>query len=126
MKKKNKTYTVDQLNKMMRDDRPLWEIIDACSFIDICSCYEPIFYPPKEQEDEWRRMRGEYEPEPTLENTSFYVTEPDGTKFFYCGNTRTKVTEFFSPNGKTMDALIEKVVRFAAGSTVSAEISMNC
>ena len=126
MKKKNKTYTVDQLNKMMRDDRPLWEIIDACSFIDICSCYEPIFYPPKEQEDEWRRMRGEYEPEPTLENTSFYATEPDGTKYFYCGNTRTKVTEFFSPNGKTMDALIEKVVRFAAGSTVSAEISMNC
>ena len=126
MKKKNKTYTVDQLNKMMRDDRPLWEIIDACSFIDICSYYEPIFYPPKEQEDEWRRMRGEYEPEPTLENTSFYVTEPDGTKYFYCGNTRTKVTEFFSPNGKTMDALIEKVVRFAAGSTVSAEISMNC
>ena len=83
MKKKNKTYTVDQLNKMMRDDRPLWEIIDACSFIDICSCYEPIFYPPKEQEDEWRRMRGEYEPEPTLENTSFYVTEPDGTKYFF-------------------------------------------
>ena len=126
MKKKNKTYTVDQLNKMMRDDRPLWEIIEACAFIDICDCYEPIFYPPKEQEDEWRRMRGEYEPEPTLENTSFYVTEPDGTKYFYCGNTRTKVTEFFSPNGKTMDALIEKVVRFAAGSTVSAEISMNC
>ena len=125
--KKNKTYTVDQLNKMiMRDDLSLWEIIDACSFIDICSCYEPTENPPKEQEDEWRRLRGEYEPEPTLENTSFYVTEPDGTKYFYCGNTRTKVTEFFASNGKTMDALIEKVVRFAAGSTVSAEISMNC
>ncbi|MEE0109428.1 MAG: hypothetical protein UEP57_00850 [Oscillospiraceae bacterium] len=120
MKKKNKTYTVDQLNKMMRDDRPLWEIIDARSFIDICSCYEPIFYPPKEQEDEWRRMRGEYEPEPTLENTSFYVTEPDGTKYFYCGNTRTKVTEFFSPNGQTMEDLILNLVRFAAGQTVSA------
>ena len=119
--------TVDQLNKMMmRDDLSLWEIIEACAFIDICDIYEPMFNPPKEQEDEWRRMRGEYEPEPTLENTSFYVTEPDGTKYFYCGNTRTKVTEFFSPNGKTMDALIEKVVRFAAGSTVSAEISMNC
>ena len=84
--KKKKTYTVTQLNKMMmRDDLSLWEIIEACSFIDICSCYEPIFYPPKEQEDEWRRMRGEYEPEPTLENTSFYVTEPDGTKYFFCG-----------------------------------------
>ena len=65
-------------------------------------------------------MRGEYEPEPTLEKTSFYVIEPDGTKYFYCGNTRTKVTEFFSPNGQTMDKLIEKLVRFAAGNTVSA------
>ena len=121
MKKKNKTYTVTQLNKMMmRDDLPLWEIVDACSFIDICDCYEPMFYPHKEQEDEWRRMRGEYEPEPTLENTSFYVTEPDGTKYFYCGNTRTRVSEFFSHNGKTMDALIENVVRFAAGKTMSA------
>lgn len=102
------------------------EIIDACAFIDICDCYEPMFYPPKEQEDEWRRMRGEYEPEPTLENTSFYVTEPDGTKYFYCGNTRTKVTEFFSPNGLTLDKVIENLVRFAAGSTVSANNSMNC
>lgn len=80
----------------------------------------------KEQEDEWRRLRGEYEPEPTLENTSFYVTEPDGTKYFYCGNTRTKVTEFFSPNGQTLDKVIENLVRFAAGNTVSANISMNC
>lgn len=121
MKKKNKTYTVTQLNKMMmRDDLSLGEIIEACAFIDICDCYEPMFYPPKEQADEWRRMRGEYEPEPTVENTSFYVTEPDGTKYFYCGNTRTRVSEFFSPNGKTMEALIENVVRFAAGKTVSA------
>jgi len=124
--KKKKTYTVTQLNKMMLDGASLYEMIEACAFIDICDCYEPMFYPPKEQEDEWRKLRGEYEPEPTLENTSFYVTEPDGTKYFYCGNTRTKVTEFFAPGGKTMDALIENVVRFAAGSTVSAEISMNC
>ena len=34
MKKKNKTYTVTQLNKMMmRDDLSLWEIIEACAFI---------------------------------------------------------------------------------------------
>ena len=79
-----------------------------------------MFYLPKEQEDEWSRMCGEYEPEPTLENTSFYVIEPDGTKYFYCGNTRTKVTEFFSPNGKTVDALTANVVRFGAGNTVSA------
>ncbi len=124
--KKKKHFTVTQLNKMMLNGASLYEMIDACAFIDICDCYEPMFYPPKEQEIEWSKLRGEYEPEPTLENTSFYVTEPDGTKYFYCGNTRTKVTEFFTPSGKTMDKLIENVVRFAAGSTVSAEISMNC
>ena len=124
--KKKKHFTVTQLNKMMLNGASLYEMIDACAFIDICDCYEPMFYPPKEQEIEWSKLRGEYEPEPTLENTSFYVTEPDGTKYFYCGNTRTKVTEFFAPGGKTMDKLIENVVRFAAGSTVSAEISMNC
>ena len=124
--KKKKHFTVTQLNKMMLNGASLYEMIDACAFIDICDCYEPMFYPPKEQEIEWSKLRGEYEPEPTLENTSFYVTEPDGTKYFYCVNTRTKVTEFFTPSGKTMDKLIENVVRFAAGSTVSAEISMNC
>ena len=73
--KKKKTNTVPQLNKiMMRDDLSMWEIIEACAFIDICDCYEPVFNPPKEQDDEWRRMRGEYEPEPTLENTSFLYT----------------------------------------------------
>ena len=124
--KKKKITTIEELEKlMMRENLTEWELVDACSFIDI-DYYEPTFYPPKEQEDEWRRMRGEYEPEPTLENTSFYVIEPDGTKYFYCGNTRTKVTEFFSPNGQTMDKLIENLVRFAAGSTVSANISMNC
>ena len=113
--KKNKTYTADQLNEMMmRDDLTLWEIVDACSFIDICSCFDPVFYPPKEQEEEWRRMRGEYEPEPTLENTSFYVTEPDGTKYFYCGNTRIKITEYFAEKGKTVSELVEDVVRYAA------------
>ena len=124
--KKKKTYTVDQLNKIAREERTLDEMIEICSFIDIFGCHEPMEIPPKEQEDEWRRMLGEYEPEPTLENTSFYVTEPDGTKYFYCGNTRTKVTEFFSPTGLTLDKVIENLVRFAAGSTVSANISMNC
>ena len=124
--KKIKHFTVAQLNKMMQNGASLYEMIEACAFIDLCECYEPLFYPCKEQEVEWSKLRGEYEPEPTLENTSFYVTEPDGTKYFYCGNTRTKVTEFFAPGGKTMDKLIENVVRFAAGGSVSAEISMNC
>ena len=43
--------------------------------IDLCSCFEPIFDPPPEQVAAWNFS----EPEPTLENTSFYVTDPDGS-----------------------------------------------
>ena len=42
--KKKKTYTVTQLNKMMmREDLTLWEIIEACAFIDICDCYDSTY-----------------------------------------------------------------------------------
>ena len=40
-------------------------------YIDIESCFEPIFEPPLETLEEWHSW--EDEPEPTLENTSVYV-----------------------------------------------------
>ena len=72
-------------------------------YIDIESCFEPIFEPPLETLEEWRSWKDE--PEPTLENTSVYVTEPDGIQYFYCGNTRIRVSEHFSQAGKPMDKL---------------------
>ncbi len=95
---------------------------EANTYIDLCSCYEPLFYPSKEQEEIWFRMNVEYAPEPTAENTSFYAVEPDGTSYFYSGNTRTRVSEFFTSAGNTMDKLIENVVLFKAGKTAAAEI----
>ena len=79
-------------------------------YIDIESCFEPIFEPPLETLEEWRSW--EDEPEPTLENTSVYVTEPDGIQYFYCGNTRIRVSEHFSQAGKPMDKLIENVIQY--------------
>ena len=44
-------------------------------YIDIESCFDPVFEPPAELLEEWsRRYEG---PEPTLENTSFYVVGPE-------------------------------------------------
>ena len=79
------------------------------------SCFEPIFEPPLETLEAWRYQ--EDEPEPTLENTSLYVTELDGTQYFYCGNTRIRVSEHFSQAGKPMDTLIENVIQYVAGQT---------
>ena len=76
--------------------------------VDLCSCYEPCFEPPAEQLAEWNG-----EPEPTLENTSFYATDSDGTEYFYCGGTRIKIREHFTPRGKEMEHAIQFAARLA-------------
>ena len=78
--------------------------------IDLCSCFDPIFDPPPEQEAVWAFP----EPEPTLENTSFYATDPDGAEYFYCGKTRIKIKECFTSQGKEMEQLVEDALQFTA------------
>ena len=78
--------------------------------IDLCSCFEPIFDPPAEQEAAWAFL----EPEPTLENTSFYATDPGGAEYFYCGKTRIKIKEQFTSQGKEMEHLVEDAIQCAA------------
>lgn len=78
--------------------------------IDLCSCFEPIFDPPAEQEAAWAFLV----PEPTLENTSFYATDPDGAEYFYYGKTCIKIKERFTSQGKEMEYLVEDAIQFAA------------
>ena len=91
--------------------------------IDLCSCFEPIFDLPPEQEAVWNFS----EPEPTLENTSFYATDPDGAEYFYCGGTRIKIRECFTSQGKEMEHLVEDAIQSAAnlaGVTLSTVYSL--
>ena len=86
--------------------------------IDLCSCYEPTEEPPQSLLDEWKARAEAFWAEkltPTLENSSFYVREPDGTMYFYCGNTRIRVKEHFADKGKPIGTLIEDVIQYAAG-----------
>ena len=71
------------------------------------SCYEPIEMPPEGTFDTFK------EPEPTLENTSFYATEEDGKLYFYCGKTKIEVIEHFADNGKTLNTLVEDTITYA-------------
>ena len=100
------------------------EITTAYEPIDLCACFDMIHEPPAAVIRAWEKERDEHFM--ANKERGYYGTELDGTLYYYNGNTRTKVTEFFAPSGKTMDTLIENVIRFAAGGTVSAEISMNC
>ena len=67
--------------------------------------------PPKELLDQWAC---ELEPKPTLDNTTFYAVDEDGETYFYCGGSRLKVHEHFADAGKSVAALIENVIDYAA------------
>ena len=79
--------------------------------IDLCECYEPLEYLPKELLQAWKR-ENEPVPEP------FYGTELDGEKFFYIGNTRIKVSEHFAKDGKPLEDLLEDVIKYSAKSSL--------
>lgn len=50
--------TVDEINKMIMEDAPMEEINDAIGYIDICSCFDPIFEPPIDFLEECRKRVG--------------------------------------------------------------------
>jgi len=76
-------------------------------YINLCSCFDPIFYPPREVIDEWAEWNNPKTPEP------YYGTELDGTTHFYIGNTRIKVSEHFNDRGKAIGNLLEDVISFS-------------
>lgn len=78
--------------------------------INICSCFDPIFYPPRDVIDEWKQF---YELDVQRCPEPYYGTELDGTTHFYIGNTRIKVSEHFSKNDKPLERLIEDVILFS-------------
>ncbi len=84
--------------------------------IDLCACFDPIFMPPDEVLAEWekRRYADDVMQEPTLENTSCFFVEPDGSKFMMVGKMMIKISEHFSENGKDVGNLIEDVIQYSA------------
>ena len=79
--------------------------------IDLCECYEPLDFPPKEILKAWKH-ENEPLPEP------YYGIEPDGEMYFYIGNTRIKVSEHFAKDGKPLEDLLEDVINYSAKSSL--------
>ena len=48
--------TVEEINKMIMEDAPMEEINDAIGYIDIYSCFDPIFEPPIDFLEECRSI----------------------------------------------------------------------
>lgn len=47
--------TMDEINKMIMEDAPMEDIEDAIGFIDICTCFDPVYELPIDFLDECRK-----------------------------------------------------------------------
>ena len=102
------------------------EKIENYEPVDLCSCYEPIFELPDDLIVEWRKLWQEKygtELEPTPENKAFYGIELDGEMYFYFGGTRIKVTEHFSDSYRSVSNLIENVIKYTAGNSLTEKLT---
>ena len=79
--------------------------------IDLCECYEPLDFLPKEILRAWKR-ENEPKPEP------YYGAEPDGEMYFYVGDSKIKVTEHFNDKGKSIEDLLEDVIKYSVKSSL--------
>ena len=79
--------TVDEINKMIMEDAPMEEINDAIGYIDIYSCFDPIFEPPidflEECRKHWETAQSSFRKtiERKIGNTWYVIeTECDGNE----------------------------------------------
>ena len=73
---------VTKINNMMFEGAPLWDVIDACSVIDIESCFDPIFEPPLDflEECHKRQMAAQSPFHTTIERkigNTWYIVETE-------------------------------------------------
>ena len=78
---------VEEINKMIMEDAPVDEIDDAVGYIDICSCFDPIFEPPidflEECRKRWETAQSSFRKtiERKIGNTWYVIeTECDGNE----------------------------------------------
>lgn len=114
-----KIINIDEINRAMLDGEEDAVIIDLCKFIDIESCFDPIFDPPKSFLAACRKYWENFcndmmSAKPTV--PTFYARDEDGTLYFYHGKSRIRVSEHFKPQGKTYGELAAEAIRFAAGA----------
>ena len=107
----NKIYTVDQLNQMMlRDDLTDWELVDACSFIDI-NYHEPVCEPPigflEECRKRWEALKKDTQAATSVAMTAHEI-ESMGKKNPITGNVTLSADECRTLKDYAVSSFAEK------------------
>ncbi len=93
--------------------------------IDIESCFDPVFKPPKSFLDACKRYWSDFYAEVMKAKPAvpmFYAQDGDGTLYFYHGNNRIRVSEHFKPQGRTYGEIAAETIRYVAQERKSGKI----
>ena len=122
---KNTMIDYNKINDAVMKNAPLDTLIALCRDIDIESCFDPVFEPPKSFLDMCKHYWENYYAEIMKSKPSvpmFYAQGEDGTLYFYHGNNRVRVSERFKPQGRTYGEIAAETIRYVAQNGKSVKI----
>ncbi len=122
---KNTIIDYNKINDAVMRNAPLDTLIALCRDIDIESCFDPVFEPPKSFLDACKRHWENYYAEIMKSKPSvptFYAQDEDGTLYFYHGNNRIRVSERFKPQGRTYGEIAAETIRYVAQERKSGKV----
>ena len=114
---KNTMIDYNKINDAVMKNAPLDTLIAPCRDIDLESCFDPVFEPPKSFLDTCKRYWENFCDEIMKAKPSvpmFYAQGEDGTLYFYHGNSRIRVSEHFKPQGRTYGEIAAETIRYVA------------
>ena len=122
---KNTAIDYAKINDAVMRNVPLDTLIALCRGIDLESCFDPVFEPPKSFLDACKRDWEDYYAEIMKAKPSvptFYAQDEDGTLYFYHGNNRIRVSERFKPQGRTYGEIAAETIRYVAQERKSGKV----
>ena len=122
---RNIAIDFNKINDAVMKNTPLDTLIVLCRDIDLESCFDPIFEPPKGFLDACKRYWENFCDEIMKAKSAvpmFYAQDGNGTLYFYHGKSRIRVSEHFKPQGRTYGKIAAETIRYVAQEGKSRKI----
>ncbi len=122
---RNTAIDCTKINGAVMRDVPLDTLIDLCRGIDLESCFDPVFEPPKSFLDACKRYWEDFHAEIMKTKSAvpvFYARDEDGTLYFYHDRNRIRVSEHFKPQGRTYGEIAAETIRYVAQNGKTGKI----